>query len=292
MTPTSVIEVTAESSPTFAIVPSEPGPTVEMRGEDLVEAEEEDEVDLPLAVLPLFECGSEPTPSNVVAGVLSQLPLVEGVEVVDHPVSPIELKPEGEEEATSPHLPEPSPEQVKEAGPSSPPREQIIAQPPEPVFQTPPTIVSSPNLRARFYERFVTEASQASPEVRLSCDTHPFFNDIPHIPQDHKNFFDKVFSKVGDIFDGCVIEWEPMKELVLRGIFEGVQALESFSFLGVPDEVLSSVARTVVTAERMKVRVHWFDAVIGNICLRTDRLVLLEKEEQLKALLAELLGRR
>lgn len=60
---------------------------------------------------------------------------------------------------------------------------------------------------------------------------------------------------MGDISDGCVIKWEPMKELVLRGIFEGVQVLESFTFLGVPDEVLSSVARTVVTAERMKVMV-------------------------------------
>lgn len=82
--------------------------------------------------------------------------------------------------------------------------------------------MSSPDSRARFYERFVVKASQASLEARLSCDTHSFFNDIPHISQDQKNFFDKVFSKVGDIFDGCLIEWESMKELVLRGIFESV----------------------------------------------------------------------
>lgn len=92
------------------------------------------------------------------------------------------------------------------------------------------------------------------------------------------------------MFDGCVIEWEPMKELVLRGIFEGVQALESFTFLGVPDEVLSSVARMVATAERIKVRVDWLDAVIGNIRLRRDRFVLSEKEERLRARLAELFG--
>lgn len=138
-----------------------------------------------------------------------------------------------------------------------------------------------PDSSARFYERFVVKASQASPEARLSYDTHPFFKDIPHISQDQKNFFDKVFTKVDDIFDGCVIEWEPM--------FESVQALGSLTFLGVPDEVLSSVARTVATAERMKVRVDWLDTVIGNICLRRDRLVFSEREGRLRARLAELL---
>lgn len=132
------------------------------------------------------------------------------------------LEPVGDKEIISPHLLEPSFAQAGEAGPSSPPLEQVIAQPLEPVFQTPPPVVSSPDWRARFYERFVVKASQASLEARLSCDTHSFFNDIPHISQDQKNFFDKVFSKVGDIFDGCLIEWESMKELVLRGIFESV----------------------------------------------------------------------
>lgn len=40
-----------------------------------------------------------------------------------------------------------------------------------------------------------------------------------------KDFFLMVFTKVGDIFEGCVIEWEPMKELAVKGIFEGMQAL-------------------------------------------------------------------
>lgn len=41
---------------------------------------------------------------------------------------------------------------------------------------------------------------------------------------------------------------------------------------------MSSVARTVATAERMKVRVDWLDVVIGNICLHRDRLVFSERE--------------
>lgn len=91
-------------------------------------------------VLPPFKRGSELTPSDVVAGVLRQLPPVERVadsrevEVVDHPVNLVEFEPVGEEETTSPHLSEPPHVQVERVGPSSPPREQIIAQPPEPVF--------------------------------------------------------------------------------------------------------------------------------------------------------------
>lgn len=83
---------------------------------------------------------------------------------------------------------------------------------------------------------------------------------------------------VDDIFKGCVL-WEPIKELVLKGVFEGVQALESFTFLRVPDEVLYSVARTVATTKRIKVRMDWLDEVIGDICVRRDRLVLSRKEE-------------
>lgn len=118
-------------------------------------------------------------------GVLSQLVPIEGVvdskvvEGVDHQANPLELESTEQEEVASPHFPEQSSVPVKEFGPSSPHREQTISQSPEPVFQTPPPIVSSPELRARFYERFVVKASQASPKVRLSCDTDPFFNDIP-----------------------------------------------------------------------------------------------------------------
>lgn len=66
---------------------------------------------------------------------------------------------------------------------------------------------------------------------------------------------------MGDIFDRCMIEWEPMKELILNGIFESVQVLKSFTFLGVLNEVLSLVAHTVATAEWMKIRMDWLNEV-------------------------------
>lgn len=41
-----------------------------------------------------------------------------------------------------------------------------------------------------------------------------------------------------------------MKELLLKGIFEALQELESFVVLDVPDVVISRVARMVSTAEK------------------------------------------
>lgn len=79
-----------------------------------------------------------------------------------------------------------------------------------------------------------------------------------------------------------------MKELVLKGIFEGVQALESFTFLKVPDETISSAGRCVATVEKMGVKIDWLHKIIGDICNRRDRFVLSRKVEQLKARLTEL----
>lgn len=134
--------------------------------------------------------------------------------------------------------------------------------------------VSTPDSRARFYKGFVVKSPQPSPEVHLDCSGHLFFNDISNIPQDQKDFFNKVLTKAGDIFEASVIEWESIKELVLKGIFKGARALESFTFLDVPDEVLSSVARTVTTVERMNIRMNWLDGVLGDICLPRDHLAL------------------
>lgn len=269
MPSTPIIEVATESSPTFAPGPLDLQPFPEVEREDSGEVEEQMEVDLPLRILPLSEPASEPTPSDVVAGVLGQLVPVEG------------------EGATSP--PELSPEPVGEAEPSSPPQAQILPPAVEPAFQTPPVTASTPDSRAHFYERFVAKSPQTSSEARFECSGHPFFNDIPNISQDQKDFFNQVLAKAGDIFEASVIEWEPIKELVLKGIFEGVRALESFTFLDVPDEVLSSVARTVATAERMNIRMNWLDGVLGDICLRRDRLALSRREKELQIRLAGLL---
>lgn len=124
--------------------------------------------------------------------------------------------------------------------------------------------MSTPDSRAHFYERLVFKSPQPSPEAYLDCSEHLFFNGILNIPQDQKDFFNKVLAKADDIFEASVIEWEPIKELVLKGIFEGARALESFTFLDVPNEVLSSVARTVATAERMNIRMNCLTECLGT----------------------------
>lgn len=56
-----------------------------------------------------------------------------------------------------------------------------------------------------------------------------------------------------------------MKELILRGIFEGVQELESFHILDVSDQVISGVACLVAAADKAGVRIGCLDKVIGEI---------------------------
>lgn len=52
--------------------------------------------------------------------------------------------------------------------------------------------------------------------------------------------------------------------MILKGLFKVVHALECFSNLNVPDQVVSKVARTVTAAEKMGIQIRWLDKVIGN----------------------------
>lgn len=75
---TIVVEVVAESSLIFALVPLDPQQAMELEREDSREVEEVGEVDLPLTFLPLFEPASEPTPSDVVAVVWGSVGVTRG----------------------------------------------------------------------------------------------------------------------------------------------------------------------------------------------------------------------
>lgn len=68
-----------------------------------------------------------------------------------------------------------------------------------------------------------------------------------------------------------------MKELLLKGIFEAVQELESFIILDVPDEVISRVARVVFVAEKSGVRVNWLDRIIDEVSSKHDHAILADK---------------
>lgn len=73
------------------------------------------------------------------------------------------------------------------------------------------------------------------------------------MPQEQKDFLNKVFTKEGDIFEKFRFDWQVMKELILKEIFKGVRALESYTALGLSDEVVSSVAQIVAGEEKVGV---------------------------------------
>lgn len=82
----------------------------------------------------------------------------------------------------------------------------------------------------------------------LSYSLHPFFKDIPKVPQEQKAFFNRVFVKEGDIFEGFLFDWAPVNELILKEIYEGVKKLETFDIL---DVLVLNVVPAVATAKKM-----------------------------------------
>lgn len=79
-----------------------------------------------------------------------------------------------------------------------------------------------------------------------------------------------------------------MKELLLKGIFEAVQELESFVVLDVPDEVISIVARVVSVAEKSGVRVDWLNLIIDEVSFKRDHAALAIKTSHLSNQVAKL----
>lgn len=106
-----------------------------------------------------------------------------------------------------------------------------------------------PKSAIHLYEHFVMKASRPSLGIFLCFNDHLFFSDIPDIPQKQRDFFG-VFAKEGDIFERFIFDWRSRKELILRGIFEGLQELEFFPILDVLDQVISKVAHVVTDAEK------------------------------------------
>lgn len=61
-----------------------------------------------------------------------------------------------------------------------------------------------------------------------------------------------------------------MKELILKGILEGVQELESFSILDVIDLLIPRVARVVAATKKTGIQIGWLDRIISNIYAKRD----------------------
>lgn len=46
-----------------------------------------------------------------------------------------------------------------------------------------------------------------------------------------------------------------------------MQVLESFAVLEVPEEIISSVARTMATAEKVRVKIGWLDELLATYAI-------------------------
>lgn len=53
----------------------------------------------------------------------------------------------------------------------------------------------------------------------------------------------------------------------MKGIYKSVQVLESFAVLEVPEEIISSVARTMATAEKVRVKIGWLDELLATYAI-------------------------
>lgn len=78
----------------------------------------------------------------------------------------------------------------------------------------------------------------------------------------------------GDIFEGFMFNWAPLKKLIHKEMYKGMLT-EVFHHLGCPNKVVSKVATTVVVAEKMGIRMEWIDRIIGEIGAGRDHFELL-----------------
>lgn len=115
-------------------------------------------------------------------------------------------------------------------------------------------IKSTRELTARFYKRFLVRASRLSSRLLLVAASTRSSLISPTCLKNMKTSSRSLY-KEEDIFEECRIDWELMKELVLKGIFKGVRAFRSFNVLEIREKVISSVAQTVVAAKKVGIKI-------------------------------------
>lgn len=72
-----------------------------------------------------------------------------------------------------------------------------------------------------------TKISRPSTQTPLNCSDHPFFEDIPKIPEEHKALYDHDFAKEGDIFEGFMLTRLLSRNSFLRRFIRAWKILKS-----------------------------------------------------------------
>lgn len=85
---------------------------------------------------------------------------------------------------------------------------------------------------SRYYAQFRNNSfSGGTPAPsQLSCDDHPFFEDLHPLPD---NLRSEVLAIEGDIFKGCVVSWNPYKTCIESEPFEAALKLEGYFILDI-----------------------------------------------------------
>lgn len=117
---------------------------------------------------------------------------------------------------------------------------------------------------------------------QLSCDNHPFFEGLQPLTSGTKAFYNSVLSSEGDIFENCQKSRKSFKRMLPTELFEATSNLEGMPISKVTPEMLSEAEEVVEEAEKMGLRIEWFDRVIKKILEAKEHHEFEEKTASIK----------
>lgn len=100
---------------------------------------------------------------------------------------------------------------------------------------------------------------------QLSCDNHPFFKGLHPLGLGVNAFYNSVLSFNTDIFKNFQMSQNSLKEALLGELLGATSNHEGKPISEVTPEELSEVAEVAEEVKRMRIRIEWFDRVIGRI---------------------------
>lgn len=69
------------------------------------------------------------------------------------------------------------------------------------------------------------------------------------------------------------MDWEEIRQIIIKGLFKSFQILEEFIIVKVPSLVLSKVADVTATAVKMGAKVDWMDKILSEIARKKELLI-------------------
>lgn len=118
-----------------------------------------------------------------------------------------------------------------------------------------PTFVKTLHDSSPYYERLRKKRPAPTTAAPLTCEEHPFFEDLQALPEVIKSFYDELISTESDIFQECLVVCPALRTIIINSLFESVLRLEKFMIMVIPTNITEEVAEVTASAARMGVRV-------------------------------------